>query len=184
MSNLLYPSLYPNAAVTNITPFTYRDGITYLEKLEALTAYVIYLSEAIDAEIATYHKDPRYQRITATAVTTSAGAAYLKQDDGSGLVVPDKTTQSFIINLVARRVDGTTNESAGYAIQGVIERGVGAATTVLVGSYSITGIEDFAAWAVDLTANPTTGSLDIAVLGEAGKTISWVAAIQMASVSV
>lgn len=184
MTNLLYPASYPNVAVNNITPFTIRDGATYLEKLESLTQYVMYLADAANSEFDLYHGDPRYQRIVVTGVTTSSGATFLKQDDGTGLVVPDRTSQSFLINLVARRVDGTTNETGGYFIQGVVERGTGAATTVMVGSYGMTAIEDNAAWAVDVTANPSTGELAIAVLGENGKTISWVAAVQMTSVTV
>lgn len=181
--SLVFPTtLIPT--VTNITPFTIRDGATYLELLEAIRAYVIYLGDAASTEIAKYHADPRYQRIVVTGVTTSAGAAWLRQDDGTGLPVPDRTTQSFLLNIVARRVDGTTNESAAYFVQGVIERGTGAASTVMVGSYGVTAIEDQPTWAVDVTANPTTGSLDIAVLGETGKTISWVAAVQMTSVTV
>jgi len=175
-------SLTPH--VNNITPFTVRDGATYLEVLEAIRAYVIQLGVETEASIQFWHGDPRYQRIIMEAVTTSAGAAWMQQDDGTrGVVVPDHTTQSFLINLVARRADESVSESAAYFIQGVVERGASAATIAMVGSYAVTGIEDFPAWAVDITANPTTGALDIAVLGENGKTISWVAAIQMTSVT-
>lgn len=181
--SLIYPTTFV-PSVSHITPFTVRDGATYLELLEAIRAYVIQLGLDLNEEIALYHSDPRYQRIVVTGVTTSAGATFLKQDDGTSVVIPDSTTQSFLINLVARRADGTTNESAGYFIQGVIERGDSAASTVMVGSYGVTAIEDQASWAVDVTANASTGALDIAVLGENGKTISWVAAVQMTSVTV
>ena len=182
--SLIYPYTFV-PSVSHITPFTIRDGASYLELLEAIRAYVIQLAAESEASIAKYHADPRYQRIILQGVTTSSGATFLQDDEGTrGVVIPDSTSQSFLINIIARRADGTTAETGGYFLQAVVERGDSAASTVMVGSYAVTAFEDQASWAVDITANPTTGALDIAVLGENGKTISWVAAVQMTSVTV
>ncbi len=99
------------------------------------------------------------------------------------LVLPDNTTLVFDIYIAARRTD-VDDESAGYLVQGVIDRNTGVATTALVGAITKTVIaEDTVAWDVDVNADTTNGSLRIQVTGEVGKTIYWVASVKITQVT-
>lgn len=111
----------------------------------------------------------------ATATSISLAGAYL-------LTVPDSTTWTFSILLVGRCA--STGESAGYKLEGVIERGVGVATTALVGSVTKTVLgEDVVAWDVSATADTSLGDLRVRVTGEAAKTIKWVGHVRIVSVT-
>lgn len=97
--------------------------------------------------------------------------------DGAALrlTLPDDTTWTFDILIVARRTDAN-DESAAYRLVGCIDRNVGVATTALVGAVTKTVIaEDTAAWDVAATADAANGALIITVTGEAAKAIQWVA---------
>jgi hypothetical protein len=99
------------------------------------------------------------------------------------IALPDDSTFMFTAYIVARRSDAD-NESAGYKIEGVIDRNTGVATTALVGTIIKTVIaEDTAAWDVTAVANVSSGGLTIQVTGEAAKTIRWVARVQLVEVS-
>lgn len=96
------------------------------------------------------------------------------------LTLPDKTTWMFEARIAARRTDAD-NESAGFVLRGVIDRNTGAATTALVGTVEKTVIgRDSAAW--DVFALSSSG-LVIQVKGEAGKSIRWVARIELTEVT-
>lgn len=112
-------------------------------------------------------------------VQTSFGAPTEMTTGTSGqLVIPDNSTWTFSILIVARRTDAD-NESAGYKVEGVIDRNGNAASTALVGSVTKTVLaEDNAAWDVTVTADTTNGALKIEVTGEPGKTINWVAFVR------
>ena len=119
--------------------------------------------------------------IAATIVVSSDPevTSHLRRMDVA--VVPDDTTWAFRGIVTAHRTDAD-NESAGYLIQGVIDRNSGAATTALVGSPTVTVLaEDTAAWDVAVSADTGYGSLKVAITGETGKTINWVAVIDIAS---
>jgi hypothetical protein len=125
--------------------------------------------------------DAQAVKLIARIATTDATATELKLNALSRLVVPDQTTWAFAGVVTARRTDAD-NESAGYQISGVIDRNTGNGTVALVGTPTVTVLgEDNGAWDVAVTADTGYGSLKIAVTGESGKAIQWVAAIDIAS---
>lgn len=105
------------------------------------------------------------------------------QGTGTRMAIPDDTTWFFTVDVVARRTDAD-GESAAYRYTGCIDRGVGAATTALVGTVTETVIaEDNAAWGVALTVGTSDGTLRVTATGEAAKTIRWVAYIRAVQVT-
>lgn len=99
------------------------------------------------------------------------------------IVLPNDSTFLFTAHVVARRTDAN-DESAGYRIEGVIDRNASAASTALVGSITVTAIaEDVADWDVTAIANASSGGLSILVTGQNSKTIRWVAACDLVEVS-
>lgn len=111
-----------------------------------------------------------------TANGTAAGSSNI-------LVLPNDSTFAFSILITARRTDAD-NESAGYKLEGVIDRNANAGTTALVGTVTKTVLaEDNAAWDVDAIADTTNGGLVVRVTGEAAKTIRWVAICTTAEVT-
>ena len=80
----------------------------------------------------------------------------------------------FDIQIIAG-VTGAGNTSS-WTIRGAIKRGANAASTVLVGTptVTVTGQDAGAsAWAVAATADTTNGSLKLSVTGQASTTINW-----------
>lgn len=75
--------------------------------------------------------------------------------------------------ISARRTDAN-DDSAGWKIEGVIDRNASAGTTALVGSVIITTIGSDSSWSVDAVADTTNGGLSLKVTGEANKNINWV----------
>jgi len=112
-------------------------------------------------------------------VMTSDGSA---QDTYNHLSLPNDTTYAFSALIVARRTDAN-DESAGWKIEGVIDRNATAGTTALVGSIIITTIGGDSSWSVDAVADTAYGSLKILVTGEASKTIRWVAKVDTVEVT-
>jgi len=98
------------------------------------------------------------------------------------LSLPNDTTYAFSALIVARRTDAN-DESAGWKIEGVIDRNATAGTTALVGSIIITTIGGDSSWSVDAVADTAYGSLKILVTGEASKTIRWVAKVDTVEVT-
>ena len=110
---------------------------------------------------------------TPLVISADAGAAAA----GNQVTLPNDSTYTFSALIVARRTDAD-GESAGYKIEGVIDRNGNAASTALVGSPTVTVLgEDTAGWDVAVTANTTLGCLTITVTGENAKTIQWVAVV-------
>lgn len=99
------------------------------------------------------------------------------------LVLPNNSLWTFDIMIAARRTDATGGGS-GYRITGVIRRDASAASTTFTGTPSkqILG-ETNSNWDVAVTANTTNGALQIAVTGEAAKTIRWVATVMTIEVT-
>jgi hypothetical protein len=99
------------------------------------------------------------------------------------ITIANDTTWAFEALIVARRTDAD-NESAAYRITGCIDRNANAASTALVGTPTVTVIsEDTVAWDVDAVADPTNGSLNFRVTGEAAKTIRWVGWVRLTEVT-
>jgi hypothetical protein len=84
--------------------------------------------------------------------------------------------------LVVARNAGA-DQAAGYLISGLARRGANAASTVLVGTPTVTVLgEDDAAWDVTIAADTTHGAIDILVTGAAATTIHWEAYVRVAEV--
>lgn len=112
------------------------------------------------------------------AQTTNGTITEMTTGTSGRLVIPSDSTWTFSILIVARRTDAD-NESAGYKVEGVIDKNSGAASTALVGSVTKTVLaEDTAAWDVTVTADTTNGALKIEVTGESAKSINWVAFVR------
>jgi len=113
------------------------------------------------------------------AQTTDATATSLLTDTliaTSKIPLRNNQTLHFEARIVARSIGG---QSAGYLLQGVIDRGANAASTALVGSVTKTVLaEDDAAWDVSAVADTTNGALDIQVTGVAATNINWVAQVR------
>jgi hypothetical protein len=127
--------------------------------------------------------DAQAGEITLRNVTTNASLVELVGGlDTQRLVLQNDSTLTFTANVVARRTDAD-NESAGFYVQGVIDRNANAASTALVGTITKTVIaRDMAAWDVTVDADTTNGSLRFRVQGEASKTIYWVAHVRFLEV--
>ncbi len=125
--------------------------------------------------------DAQHGRYVLRNQTTNATQTELFLNGSSErLVLSNDTTWAFSILIVARRTDAN-DESAGYKVEGVIDRNATAGSTAIVGSVTKTVLaEDSSAWDVAVDADTTNGSLRIQVTGEASKTIRWVAVVQTA----
>lgn len=96
--------------------------------------------------------------------------------------VPDNSVYVFSGMVAARSSSGV---SAGWRFTGTMKRGVGAASTVIVGTVIGTPDMDAGAvgWGLAIAANVTTGTLDILVTGATATTIRWVATLETCEVS-
>ena len=128
--------------------------------------------------------DSQTRVLVMRVVTTNNTSTEMFLDGSSQrLVLPDDTTWQFRISIVSRRTDAN-NESAGYELVGVIDRNTGVGTVALVGTRTRTTVaEDNIAWQVDCNADTTNGSLRVLVTGENGKTIRWVARVELVEVT-
>lgn len=122
--------------------------------------------------------DAQFSAVARKATTTDATPTAMQT-----IAIPDDSTYVFSALIVARRTDAD-HESGGYRIEGVIDRNSGAGTTALVGTPVVTTIaEDTAAFNASVAANAGSGGLAISVVGEAGKTIRWVAKVDLVEVT-
>lgn len=95
------------------------------------------------------------------------------------ILIADKTTYGYSIKTIARQTGGTS-ACAYFESKGFITRDTGAGTTRIVnGSSTSTSDASASTWTVIPSADATTGALAISVTGEAGKTILWVAHVEL-----
>lgn len=127
--------------------------------------------------------DAQRSSLVARAATTDATVTTLFLNGAAErLPLGDNTTWLFRVHVVARRTDAA-NESAAYILEGCLDRQVGVGTTALVGAVAKTVLaEDTAAWDANVAADAVNGALQITVTGEAGKTIRWVAHVELVEV--
>ena len=92
------------------------------------------------------------------------------------VILPNDSTCTFTVLITARNT-GANDDSAGWKIEGVIDRNATAGTTALVGSVIVTTIGSDSSWSVDAVADTTNGGLSVKVTGENSKTINWVGLI-------
>lgn len=127
--------------------------------------------------------DAQTSVLVARRITTNATPAPLFLNGADiKLMIADDTTWAFTVVVVARRTDAN-NESAAYRFEGCVDRNAG--TTALVGTVTKTVVaEDSAGWDCNVTADDTNDALVITATGEAGKTIQWVARVELVEVTV
>jgi hypothetical protein len=116
--------------------------------------------------------------------TTDATATVLRSNTSAAgtfnqVILPNNSAYFFRGEVIA----GVTGagDSKGWTIEGVIKRGATAASTVLVGTPTVTSSyadAGAATWAITATADTTNGGLAITVTGQTATTIRWVAQIR------
>jgi hypothetical protein len=129
--------------------------------------------------------DAQIEWYVVRASTTDATPTELKagvSPPTQRFTLSDDSTYAVTVTVVARRTDAN-NESAGWKKFLVIDRNSG--TTALVGSVAdlVTPIEDTVAWDVAVTANDTNDFIAVTATGEVGKTIRWVAFMEVVKVT-
>jgi hypothetical protein len=116
---------------------------------------------------------------TATALRSNASAAGTINQ----LVLQNNSAIYFKGECIAA-VTGA-GDTKGWYIEGVIKRGANAASTVLVGTPSVTSLYADAGattWSIAITADTTNGALRVTVTGQAATTIRWVVNIKSTEV--
>ncbi len=102
---------------------------------------------------------------------------------GVRLVLDDNSTWTYRITVTAHRTD-LNDGHAGYTVAGVIFRNSGVATTALQGTPNkMVLAESNPSWDINITADTVNGSLKITVIGEAGKTIRWLALVETVEIT-
>ena len=117
---------------------------------------------------------------TPTVLTSDANAAATTNQ----VILPDNSAYFFKGQVIAN-VTGAGN-TKGWTIEGVIKRGAGAATAVMVGTPTVTSSYANAGastWAVAVTADTTNGGIKVEVTGQASTTIRWVCSIDTTEVT-
>ena len=122
--------------------------------------------------------------LTVGAQTTDATATVLRSNTSAAgttnqVVLPNNSAYYFRGECVAG-VTGAGN-TKGWYIEGVIKRGANAASTVLVGTPSVTSLyadAGAATWNLAVTADTTNGALAITATGQAATTIRWLCQIR------
>jgi len=118
------------------------------------------------------------------AQTTDATATVLRSNTSAAgttnqVVLPNNSAYYFRGECVAG-VTGAGN-TKGWYIEGVIKRGANAASTVLVGTPTVTSLyadAGAATWGLTATADTTNGALAITATGQAATTIRWLCQIR------
>jgi hypothetical protein len=111
---------------------------------------------------------------TATVLASNSSAANFSNQ----VTLPNNSAYSFSGEVIAG-VTGAGN-AAHWTISGAIKRGANAASTVMVGTPTVTMTHfdaGAATWVVAVTANTAIGCITITVTGAAATTIRWVCRI-------
>lgn len=127
--------------------------------------------------------DAQTVRLVMRRQTTDATATELRLGStlGARLALENDSTYAFSVLLVGRNTGA--DESAAYRLDGCIDV-TAAGAAALVGAVTKTVIaEDVAAWDVAALADEVNKALQITVTGEGGKTIKWVASVELVKVT-
>ncbi len=166
-----YPPTYP--PYTNITPFTYRDGITYLEKLESFQAYINgYVIPFINEQYSTLGPDFQEQ-IDALTADVNAQFALLTQEFNDGQAAQDADVDQDLADLKAYVDQQIANISGGGApandpVVSALIRDQNSQTTAALktyyqvkGNYQTAGtVDDAAVAALVGTSSATQAAMD------------------------
>lgn len=115
--------------------------------------------------------------------TTSDSTTTTLHTDGSSrhIRLPNNTTWLYKIRLVARRTDAD-GENAAWLFEGIIQKdGTNGSTAIVTDSDTKTALVT-TTWDGNVVADTTNGALQINVTGESGKTINWVAKVELVEV--
>lgn len=114
--------------------------------------------------------------------STTATELGLSLHGSGGLVIPENTTWAISALIVARRTDAD-GENAAWRVETLVSRNAGS-TNAVVGTPTVTplGANSGNPWTVALTTY-SAGNVNVRVVGEAGKTIRWLATLRIAHVS-
>lgn len=117
---------------------------------------------------------------TATRITSDGAAA----SSSNGPILPNTSTYRCRVEVVARNT--TTGDSASWDCKALLHREANAASTVVIGTPSVT--QEFAssamtACAIALSADTTLGGLAITATGIASTNIRWVAYVETVEVT-
>lgn len=162
------PINFPNTGlVANVTTYTY-DTSTWLWNGVAW--------DNISAPVA-YNSQKR-TLIATRETTTGAANQALLIDGASALVIPARSAWNFNVQLSA--YNDTDNAVAGYSFRGVLRRNASNGTA-LVGSpisesWKETAMDGVSA---SVVADDANEALEIRVTGLAGKSILWVAVVEI-----
>ena len=100
------------------------------------------------------------------------------------LVVQSNQSISYIITIIGRRINSSSNEGGVYQISGGVDRLSSLSSIRLIGVPSRQVFsEDNPIWDVRVVVNQVHGSLDIEVRGEYSKVIRWVGHVHTVEVS-
>jgi hypothetical protein len=116
-------------------------------------------------------------------ITTNSSPTELFIDGLSQqLTVPDASTWTFKAMVTGHRVD-VRDGHAGYTLEGVVYRDIGANTIAIQGKVSKSVIaESNRSWDINIGVDANTGALSVMAEGQTGKTIRWVASIETVEV--
>jgi hypothetical protein len=134
-----------------------------------------------DADKQFVHGDVGYQnkRYILYGTTTDGAETeiFVGGTASSRIPVPNNTTISYTVDIVARRTD-TTDESAGWQLKGLADNYSG--TVADVGDvYEVAIARDDTNWTVDVRASDSDNSLNIYVAGASSKTVKWLAVVKL-----
>lgn len=122
------------------------------------------------------------------SITTNTTPAVLTSDGSSAsttnqVILPNYSTFTFRIQVVAMQKRGGGSKTAGYEFTGVIVRGPGVASVLIKNSTKNVLYEDDAAWDCNVSADDVNGGLAITVTGAAATNIVWVATVDTTEVT-
>lgn len=96
MGHLLGTSPFPTKPISNVTPFTYRDGETYLEQLKRLRGYIGEVADILQENIDTLsdNVDAKFAALINdfNAALAEINAALAAIEDSNELALFDPTT--------------------------------------------------------------------------------------------
>lgn len=100
------------------------------------------------------------------------------------VALPNNTTWQFTVDVCARRA-GVTGGSGAWRFSGCISRDANLATTAIIGTVQKEELaKTDAAWDFDVEADAASfGSLKLTATGEAAKTITWAARVQLVEIT-
>lgn len=115
-----------------------------------------------------------------TTVLTSNGSTAVGNNT---VFIPEDSLYSFSGTVIARNINSYT-ENKVWQIKGAAKRNIGPGTTAFIGTPSIDLLaSEDVPWNISLRVNISQGTVEIAVEGEAGKTINWVAVVDTVEVT-